>query len=67
MPIIEPPIVIETPVYSAEIMPEFVGGEAQLFKYLGSKIIYPPAAKDNNIGGKVFWCNRHFWCFFRYV
>ena len=37
-----------------EQMPEFPGGEAELFKFLGSKINYPQLAKENGIAGRVF-------------
>jgi protein TonB len=51
------PVVDDAPaqVYvSVEQMPEFLGGEAELFKYLGQKINYPPIAKENGISGKVY-------------
>lgn len=38
----------------ADVMPEFPGGFEYLYKYLGSNIIYPQEAIDNNIQGKVF-------------
>ncbi len=37
-----------------EQMPEFPGGEAELFKYLGKKIKYPTMAQDAGIQGVVF-------------
>lgn len=43
-----------TPFTIVEQMPEFPGGEGELMKYLGQKIVYPPIAKDNGIQGKVY-------------
>ncbi len=37
-----------------EQMPEFPGGEAELFKYLGNNIKYPTMAQDAGIQGVVF-------------
>ena len=37
-----------------EQMPEFPGGQAELFKYISQNIKYPPIAKENGIQGKVF-------------
>lgn len=37
-----------------ELMPEYVGGERELFKYLGANIKYPRIAKDSRIQGTVF-------------
>lgn len=42
------------PFVSVEHMPEFPGGEAALFKYLGDQIVYPPDAKKKGIKGVVF-------------
>lgn len=39
---------------SVEQMPEFPGGNEELFKYLAQKISYPPLAKENGISGKVY-------------
>ncbi len=36
-----------------EDMPEFPGGQAELFKYLQKNLEYPPLAKENNIQGRV--------------
>lgn len=38
---------------SAETMPEFVGGEIELSKFLSKNIIYPKLAKENNFEGRV--------------
>jgi protein TonB len=37
-----------------EDMPEFPGGEADMYKWLGKNIKYPQVAKENGIEGKVF-------------
>ena len=37
-----------------EDAPEFPGGEAELYKYLGKNIKYPQMARDQNIEGRVF-------------
>lgn len=37
-----------------EDMPEFPGGEAAMYKWLGKNIKYPQVAKENGIEGKVF-------------
>ena len=44
----------DTPRLSAEIMPEFPGGEQALFKFLGTNIIYPRIAKEAGIQGIVY-------------
>lgn len=47
--------VVEEEVFTiVENMPEFPGGQAKLFEYLGKSIKYPPAAKANGISGKVY-------------
>lgn len=35
-------------------MPEFPGGQKEMMKYLGSKIVYPKDAMDKEIEGKTF-------------
>lgn len=43
------------PVFlTAEVMPEFVGGNAALVRYLQKNLHYPPQALRNSIDGKVF-------------
>ena len=37
----------------AEIMPEVVGGDIELSKFLSKNILYPKLAKENNIEGRV--------------
>lgn len=39
---------------SVEIMPEFPGGEAALYKFLGDNIKYPRLAIESNIQGTVY-------------
>jgi len=39
---------------SIEKQPEFPGGLAKFYKYLGNAIKYPPMAQENNVQGKVF-------------
>lgn len=36
-----------------DIMPQFPGGEAALFKYLQEKVVYPPQAIKDSIQGRV--------------
>lgn len=40
--------------YSLETQPEFPGGDAAMYKYLGDNIKYPPMARDANIQGIVY-------------
>ena len=37
-----------------ENLPVFPGGESAMFEYIGSNIIYPEEAKNNNIQGRVY-------------
>lgn len=47
--------VIEDIVFSnPEVMPEFPGGVAALYRYLSKNLVYPYKAKENNIQGTVF-------------
>lgn len=39
---------------SVELAPEFQGGQAALAKYLGSRLRYPAAARQNKTQGKVY-------------
>jgi len=39
---------------SIDKQPEFPGGIAKFYKYLGGSIKYPKMAQDNNVQGKVF-------------
>lgn len=44
-----------TEVFTAvEINPEFVGGTAEMYRWLGRNIAYPSAAQRAGVGGKVF-------------
>ncbi|MEQ9301559.1 MAG: energy transducer TonB [Cyclobacteriaceae bacterium] len=61
--IYEPPVIEELPeepmedqlwIGIVESMPEPVGGFSEFYKFLGSEIKYPRAAKNNNVQGKVF-------------
>lgn len=51
-----PPVVEEEPqIFTiVEEMPSFPGGEAELFKYLGKTVKYPPMAQDAGITGVVY-------------
>jgi protein TonB len=42
------------PFLSVQEMPEPVGGESVLYKYIADNTHYPPIAKENGIEGKVF-------------
>lgn len=42
------------PFITAEVMPQFVGGEAALIRYLQKNLHYPPQALRNSVEGKVF-------------
>jgi protein TonB len=47
--------VVEEQIFTiVEEMPEFPGGEAELFKYLGKSIKYPQMAADAGISGVVY-------------
>ena len=37
-----------------EQMPEFKGGQAEMFKFIGKNVKYPPMARENGIEGTVF-------------
>jgi protein TonB len=41
------------PFIVVEEMPMFPGGDAALLKFIGANTMYPEAAKENNIQGKV--------------
>lgn len=38
---------------NVDVLPEFVGGDAELLKFIAINTQYPTAAKENNIQGKV--------------
>lgn len=42
------------PFITAEVMPQFVGGNEALVRYMQKNLKYPPLALRNNIEGKVF-------------
>lgn len=50
----EPVEIIDIPFDYAQIMPEFVGGETALMRYINSNINYPQIAIENDIQGKVY-------------
>ncbi len=39
---------------TVEEMPQFIGGEESLFKFIISHLVYPPAAIENNVEGKIY-------------
>lgn len=48
-------VVVEEQIFTiVEEMPEFPGGESELFKYLGKSIKYPQMAQDAGISGVVY-------------
>lgn len=48
-------VVEEAPIFTVvESMPEFKGGMAKLYSYLGNNIKYPVMAKESGIQGKVY-------------
>lgn len=42
-----------TVYFAAEEMPSYPGGNAAMLKFLGSRLVYPAAALDRNLSGKV--------------
>ena len=50
----EPQLIVEEIFDVVEENPEFVGGMAKLYEFLGKHIQYPEMAKENGIQGKVF-------------
>lgn len=58
-PIVEDPLpaeppVVEPPLVAVEQMPQFLGGERELFRYLGSNLKYPAMARDMGTQGIVW-------------
>ena len=52
---VEEEVVDEAAIFTVvESMPEFKGGMAELYAYLGSNIKYPVMAKESGIQGKVY-------------
>ena len=50
-----PPHTSEKTVFRVvEEMPEFPGGIAKLYEYLGDNIVYPRIARENDLEGKVY-------------
>lgn len=55
IPIEDPPEIVEPEIYiSVQEMPEFPGGVAAMYKFIGKIIDYPRQAKEMNISGRVF-------------
>jgi protein TonB len=59
-PVINEPVITEAPVVEppkiftiVEQMPEFPGGEGELFKFIQQNISYPAMERDNDIQGRV--------------
>ena len=49
------PEVIEGPIFTVvENKPEYPGGDAEMYKHLGTSINYPQTARDAGIEGRVF-------------
>lgn len=48
------PNVIPDPIYAADSNPEFEGGLAALYQFLGSKLVYPELAKEVGKEGTVY-------------
>jgi TonB family C-terminal domain len=46
-------IVEEKPIYGAEQMPTFPGGEEELMKFIGNNLRYPTSASEMGIEGRV--------------
>lgn len=44
----------EIPFTTVEMMPEFIGGTSELYKWLGNNLRYPSAAVNAGVEGKVF-------------
>lgn len=51
--IAEPEPVEEKPYEAVEQMPQYPGGDAELMKFIYSKIVYPQVAAENGIKGQV--------------
>ena len=53
--IAEPKVEEEQPMSIAmvEQKPQFAGGEAAMYKWLGDNIVYPPAAAEEGVSGRV--------------
>ena len=50
----EPPVQEEEPIYIAEIMPSFKGGEIALYEFLGKNMRYPAMASGENLEAKIY-------------
>ena len=52
--VIEQPVTRQEPWISVEEMPQFPGGEAELFRFLSSNIKYPAEAREIGVTGRVY-------------
>lgn len=52
--IIEQPAPLPEPWLSVEEMPQFPGGDSELFAFLARNLKYPPEAKEIGVSGRVF-------------
>jgi periplasmic protein TonB len=52
--IVELPEEDNTPFLTVEVQPSFMGGNSEMYKFLGKNLKYPTAAQRANIQGKVF-------------
>jgi len=50
----EPLVAEEEPLYIAEIMPSFKGGECALYEFLGKNMKYPAMASGENLEAKIY-------------
>lgn len=54
VPVVEEEVVEDIPIYNAEEMPTFQGGDLNTFRtWVQSRLVYPRMAIENNISGKV--------------
>lgn len=51
---VELPVEDNTPFLTVEVNPSFLGGNSEMYKFLGKNLKYPNAAQRANIQGKVF-------------
>ena len=50
----EPPVQEPEPIYIAEIMPSFKGGEKALYEFLAKNMRYPAMANGENLEAKIY-------------
>ena len=46
--------VSDAPFEVVEEKPSYIGGEAELYKFISKHVAYPPMARENGIQGRVF-------------